>query len=467
MSSSKPTSLQINSQDAATGSNEIRSSFLAGMLPLYHPLSSRQLRLMSALGTGILVGTALIIIIPEGVETLYSASESSHSHGERSISLASRTAVVYPDIFPASLKHDTWRREAQLDEVTAVPADTGLYTGEQPYDDFYVEEATAAQELENAQREEDEEEKDEEGDNTDDSQEDQEGDTDDEDVDDYEGSSSSRDPHSYVGVCLIAGFVLMYLIDTVPKQCFTRSRPKRFHISLNNLSFHNHNNRTDSVSSIEEDIPEPPTPSKDSHHSSGSSTTTGLVIHACADGIALGASSTTTSRLTFIIFVALIFHKAPAAFSLTSVLLKQGLAKRTARAHLIVFALAAPVGALLTWFSAHVLGYTSSGLGGDMSTEFATGILLLFSGGTFLYVAVHAMQDSAAHDGAHGGEAAQMNGYRGVAMSDLYESGVASASAAAQGAKGDGGGGEGRVGDTLVTVAGMVVPLFFNFGHGH
>ena len=76
-------------------------------------------------------------------------------------------------------------------------------------------------------------------------------------------------------------------------------------------------------------------------------------------------------------------HKAPAAFGLTSVLLKQGLSKRAARGHLIIFSLAAPVGALGTWVLVSLLG------GDHMEGErgqWWTGMLLLFSAGTFLYV---------------------------------------------------------------------------------
>lgn len=74
-------------------------------------------------------------------------------------------------------------------------------------------------------------------------------------------------------------------------------------------------------------------------------------------------------------------HKAPAAFGLTSVLLKQGLGKRGARAHLVVFSLAAPVGAVGTWVVVRTLG----GGGGEEETmRWWTGVLLLFSGGTFL-----------------------------------------------------------------------------------
>lgn len=74
-------------------------------------------------------------------------------------------------------------------------------------------------------------------------------------------------------------------------------------------------------------------------------------------------------------------HKAPAAFGLTSVLLRQGLGKRGARAHLVVFSLAAPAGAVGTWIVVRALG---GGGGDEMHTRWWTGVLLLFSGGTFL-----------------------------------------------------------------------------------
>ena len=96
----------------------------------------------------------------------------------------------------------------------------------------------------------------------------------------------------------------------------------------------------------------------------------------------MGASSSTSNtKLGFIIFFAIMIHKAPAAFGLTSVLLKQGLSKRAARGHLLVFSLAAPAGALGTWFLVALLG------GGKLDGEggqWWTGMLLLFSAGTFL-----------------------------------------------------------------------------------
>lgn len=278
---------------------------------------------------------------------------------------------------------------------------------------------------------------------------------------DSDEDGDQRNPHAWVGISLITGFILMYLIDTLPAHISRSPQPQSLQINLNQFSF----TRTPSDPSASE---EPETPSASTFPSSGgsgrssrpSSTTLGLVIHAAADGIALGASSTAppARSLNFVIFLALMLHKAPAAFGLTSVLLKQNLSKRSARAHLIVFSAAAPVGALLTWAVVNLLGYGSGGgAEGAGGTEFATGVLLLFSGGTFLYVAVHVMQESG---GGHEHGGGQGNGYAEVPMG-LYEE---------QGSAVGGGSGKGEekgVIDVLVTVLGMVLPLLTQFGHAH
>ena len=395
---------------------ETYSSLLFGLLPLSLSLSSRQLRLITALGTGVLVGTSLIVIIPEGVETLYSASESGHIHAGRSVSvLAPRSPSM--EVLARSLEHSS-----RPPNMVAVPLDIGVANDGCSY-------VKKRQDGDDA------------------------GDTDpaeeDDDGNDFVDDQPSRDPHVWVGISLITGFILMYLIDTLPRHAITPSRPQRFSISLTQFSLTRE--RTSS-------IPETPSTASSAHQigttSRPSSTTIGLVIHSCADGVALGASSTTTGRLSFIIFLAIMIHKAPAAFGLTSVLLKQGLSTRAARAHLIVFSLAAPVGALLTWGAAHLLGYSTDALGSSTSTEFATGVLLLFSGGTFLYVAMHTMQES----GGHAHDDMQGNGYVGVPMTDVY------GASAPPMPKRDSSG----LADTLVCVTGMLIPLLTQtFGHGH
>lgn len=56
----------------------------SGHIPLAFNLSERRVRHLSDFGTGLLVGAALSIIIPEGVDAVYSATaESEHGHERR------------------------------------------------------------------------------------------------------------------------------------------------------------------------------------------------------------------------------------------------------------------------------------------------------------------------------------------------------------------------------------------------
>ena len=199
-----------------------------------------------------------------------------------------------------------------------------------------------------------------------------------------EKSSGSSDGNKHfaiptfeIGFSLITGFVLMFLIDRLPRHATNslQSTAQPLHMSLDDLGGDSSPAEEEAEGFLGSMTPTP-------RRARSLATTTGLVIHAAADGIAMGASATASNlKLGLIIFFAIMIHKAPAAFGLTSVLLKQGLSKRAARGHLIVFSLAAPVGALTTWFMITVLG--GQHLEGD-SQQWWTGMLLLFSGGTFL-----------------------------------------------------------------------------------
>uniref|UniRef100_A0A3B1J059 Zinc transporter ZIP9 n=1 Tax=Astyanax mexicanus TaxID=7994 RepID=A0A3B1J059_ASTMX len=102
-----------------------------------------------------------------------------------------------------------------------------------------------------------------------------------------------------------------------------------------------------------------------------------------ADGVALGAAvASSQASVQVIVFFAVILHKAPAAFGLVSFLMHAGLEKSTIQKHLLAFSAAAPVLAISTYFilSTHRLS--------------ATGIGMLVSAGTFLYVAtVHVLPE--------------------------------------------------------------------------
>ncbi|CAE6456873.1 unnamed protein product [Rhizoctonia solani] len=123
--------------------------------------------------------------------------------------------------------------------------------------------------------------------------------------------------------------------------------------------------------------------------------TLGLIIHSMADGLALGASARSgQNALEAIVFLAIIVHKAPTALALCTALMPH-LPRQSIRRHITAFALTSPLAALMTYFLVEFLGEHDS-------LAKWTGIALLFSGGTFLYVAT-VLQPISAH-GHHEGE---------------------------------------------------------------
>ncbi|TKY91039.1 hypothetical protein EX895_001038 [Sporisorium graminicola] len=128
----------------------------------------------------------------------------------------------------------------------------------------------------------------------------------------------------------------------------------------------------------------------------------GLLIHASADGIAMGASARSGDQtLTMVVFVAIMVHKAPAAFGLCAMLMSQRLSRTSIRKAVAVFALASPLGAVLTYgllalfFDADgAMAHGSSGEGQGIDAK-SIGTALAFSGGTFLFVAFHAVLELA------------------------------------------------------------------------
>jgi len=120
--------------------------------------------------------------------------------------------------------------------------------------------------------------------------------------------------------------------------------------------------------------------------------TLGLVMHALADGLALGSSalsnpnadpsipvSALPSSLSLVVFFTLVIHKAPTALALTTSLLTTSLPRPDCKRHIAVFSASTPVGALVSY---SLLSFFGTSGGGHWP-----GVALLISGGTFLYVA--------------------------------------------------------------------------------
>ncbi|MGH0163230.1 UNVERIFIED_CONTAM: hypothetical protein FKN15_063800 [Acipenser sinensis] len=238
------------------------------------PKSAQKLQFVSVLGAGLLCGTALAIIIPEGIELLQDSVKGTQYP---CVTALNRSATV-PHPSPGSLAE----------------------------------------------------------------------------------KSLSLPPHFLIGVSLVVGFILMFIVDQIASYC----------------SFHDPRTGMSSSTSI--------------------TTTLGLVIHAAgsgsiragfipdarrlgeetdtealarvlhrgssagnhdvlhtepADGVALGAAVASSQvSVQVIVFFAVILHKAPAAFGLVSFLMHAGLEKRQIQKHLLAFSIAAPVLATMTYF---------------------------------------------------------------------------------------------------------------------
>ncbi|KAI4256124.1 MAG: hypothetical protein LQ352_002231 [Teloschistes flavicans] len=425
------------------------ASFLAGSLPLSFALSQSRLQLISTIGMGVLVGTSLIVIIPEGVDTLYSASEAvHHTHTRRNliplpldVRWQQQPSVYSPlsardEIDPTASNPFGAMPGPILPEGASIDSDPSTSSASDPPRTPTEPGKIGILEAHPSSP------------STSPSTSPLSADTKQPSI--PHASQPSRTPHAWIGISLILGFILMYLLDTLPLLA-PQTSPSR----TQNIY---------SLSDLSSSSPTTPMSLQSTQKSQRTfSTTLGLVIHAAADGIALGAShsSGSSTGLGFIIFLAIMIHKAPAAFGLTSVLLKQGLGKRSARAHLVVFSLAAPAGAVGTWLIVRMLGGGGGGggVGEEMSTRWWTGVLLLFSGGTFLYVAMHTMQEN---DVSGVGPEEAMGGFGNGYLDGAAGGGGLHRRDSRQGGK------QGRsLRLVAAAVGGMLLPLITQIGHAH
>ena len=111
------------------------------------------------------------------------------------------------------------------------------------------------------------------------------------------------------------------------------------------------------------------------YHKIGIAAYVGIGFHSILDGIAIGAG--TMMNLSFIIILAVTIHKFPAALALSSLLVKgKEYTKKKILVSMFIFALATPVGALVSFF-------VFRGLDGYIVAT-ALGI----SAGTFLFISI-------------------------------------------------------------------------------
>jgi len=112
------------------------------------------------------------------------------------------------------------------------------------------------------------------------------------------------------------------------------------------------------------------------HNSIGWMLVFGLTLHAAVDGIAIGAAAATGSvAVSLTILLAVLIHKGPAALSLGIFSLHERKTKKESIRDVVIFSSATPIMMFIAY-------YLLSNLENHM-----IGLAMLFSAGTFLYVA--------------------------------------------------------------------------------
>jgi zinc transporter 9 len=373
-------------------------SFLAGSIPLAFHLSEDRLRTISAFGVGLLVGTSLIVIIPEGIETLYSVEL---SKGIDSNSLL--TTSIDNNNFD---KRNIWNNNIKLSNDYSYNNNKNFFQKRSmKYEEIISKDKR--QEMEPP---------------VDFPKKPQSDNPSLPDNDSDHDHDHDRANHHYIGFALISGFAMMFVIDQIDSS-HGHSHTRGNVVSLTELrSLANSGDRDEEDHEM--------LGNSSSIHKKPASATIGLVIHAAADGIALGASASQPA-LELIVFLAIMLHKAPAAFGLSTILLREAYTRRQIRKHLLTFSLAAPLSAVLTYS----LLQRSSELN-PIGMKWWTAVLLLFSGGTFLYVAMHVMQDVTSGHGKDNG----FNGHNTIKMKKSH---------------------------VAFMLLGMFMPLLLQFEHGH
>jgi zinc and cadmium transporter len=111
-------------------------------------------------------------------------------------------------------------------------------------------------------------------------------------------------------------------------------------------------------------------------HTMGWAAFVGMSLHTMVDGFAL-ASASVTPELGLLVFLAILAHKVPNAFSLSAILMAEGFSRRKALLLNAAFALTLPIGVAI-----YVL------LRDAVHAERFTGFALGASAGTFLHLSV-------------------------------------------------------------------------------
>ena len=290
-----------------------------GYIPLTLELSSKNLKQFTAIGAGVLIGSAFLVVIPEALELF-------EGHEDDDSKIAGSIALVMLEV-----DHGDINADQAIEEIETLVGGHDEHGHEDSHDEESAEDSLSESVLHVIEEVE-------------------EGEINAtvglEEIEELISATvHSHDEESHIepstlGLAILFGFVLMLLLETF-------GLPHAVH----------HDEDKDLL---------------------GLSATIGLIAHAAADGLAVGASVSSSTETGVIVFLAIMLHKGPAAFGLSSFLKHIKLEESKSKLYLIMFALSSPIFAILTFFALKDTSFAS---------DDTIGLALLFSAGTFIYVA--------------------------------------------------------------------------------
>jgi len=318
---------------------------------------------ISIFGAGFLLGTALIVILPEGISVLMESSGVLHSEHEQ-------IDVNFEQKIFKQLNADPEIKDLDADIHVFKDDDSKnrrLLSKEHGHEHEHVH-------------------------------------TGDEDGSGHHHHTHDPIVHSVfkrMGCAVCIGFIFMMIVEKFGTHSHSHSR-----------SYHSsHSYKKEKETESEEFLLSDAGKSRDKdhlhhhhHHQKGNSHNEilsfmiGLLTHSAVDGVALGAVSAegNADSLSILVFVALMAHKGPAAVSMTAFLKRKLKAsgdlvqnRNNIIKQLIAFSLAAPLFAILTFVVLKSMKFFTTmdeGEGAENEMDDMLGYCLLFSGGTFLYV---------------------------------------------------------------------------------
>ncbi|MEZ7994911.1 MAG: ZIP family metal transporter [Candidatus Poseidoniaceae archaeon] len=315
----------------------------AGLIPVFSKIKDNpeRLKMMTAIASGIIIASAMLIVIPEG----YEIATQEDAHDEDG-ALAGSIALVLLEVNHGEITnvqaieeiesllgghedHDSHEEEAGHEEEGANHEEVDMILSESvehtigEYERGEINATTAIEEIEVAAS----------GYN----HVDEEG---------HEGNVSGL----LLGGAVLAGFMMMFVLEGAGIG----------HAVHEEHHDHGDDHGHDHVH----------------HNNSGWMLVLGLTLHSATDGLAIGAAAATGSiALTATVALAVLIHKAPAAFSLGVFSMHEREERNDIIKDVVIFSLATPIMMLLAYYAL-----------ADLESHLI-GLAMLFSAGTFLYVA--------------------------------------------------------------------------------